>query len=82
MLIAFGYLYFPELAVALFVLFALVEIWQSITYWYFGPAKNLKAIDFEVAHYNDEGVTDFWESLVGVSVGLFLIVVLRAFGVL
>ena len=83
LLIAFGFVYFPSLAITLFVLFALVEIWQSIVYWYFGPGKELTMKwTFSIAHYNDNGVTDFWESLVGVAFGLFLITVLRAFGVL
>ena len=79
LLVAFGCLYFPALAITLFVLFALVELWQSIAYWYWGADRTLR---FEIAHYNDQGYTDFWECLVGVSFGLFLIIILRAFGVL
>jgi hypothetical protein len=79
LIIAFGYLYAPGLAITLFVLFAVVELWQSIAYWYFGIGRSL---DFEVAHYNDQGYTDFWECLVGVSVGIFLIIMLRIGGIL
>jgi hypothetical protein len=79
LIIAFGYLYAPGLAITLFILFAMVELWESIAYWYFGAGRY---IGFEVAHYNDQGYTDFWECLVGVSVGTFLIIVLRIGGIL
>jgi len=78
---AFGCLYFPALAIALYILFAVVEMWQSIVFWYFGPEKQLSK-PFRIADYNDQGYTDFWESLVGAFFGLFLIIVLKAAGVL
>jgi hypothetical protein len=78
LLIAFGYVHYPGLAVTLFVLFALVELWQSVAYWYFGYDRK---ISLAQARVNDHGYTDFWESLVGVSVGLVILLILRAFGV-
>jgi hypothetical protein len=79
LIIAFGYLYAPGLAITLLTLFAMVELWQSVVYWYFGAGRHL---NFKIAHYNDQGYTDFWECLVGVSAGLFLIIMFRIGGIL
>jgi len=69
LLIALAYPHFPALAITLFILFGVFELWQSIAFWYFFSRRP----NINYSRYNDEGYMDFWEAFVGVAIGLTIL---------
>jgi len=75
LLIALAYPHFPALAITLFILFGVFELWQSIAFWYFFSRRmeTSQVYDINYSRYNDEGYMDFWEAFVGVAIGLTIL---------
>lgn len=78
-LLAFLYPHYPGFVILLFILFAVFELWQSVSYFIFTMTLTLRGIPLTgvnmsyASRKDDTGYLDFLDMLVGAFIGGFII---------